>query len=97
MPIFYHYITLFLLSNYFSILLLSMEIKEGEKDMAIMVVMMATKGVLVAAFLSHDPYVSSSTMAQYLSSVNTAWNPSTTAHGHTHILCHHRHGHTDVI
>ena len=55
MLLFYLYINLFLLFNYYYSLIISTEIKEEVKDLAIMVVMMAAKGVWVVAFLSHGP------------------------------------------
>ena len=63
MLLFYLYITLFLLFNCYYSLITSMEIKEEEKELAIMVVTMAAKGVWVVTFLSHGPVLSSSTMA----------------------------------
>ena len=80
---------------YYSIIK-STEIKEGEKDLAIMVITTATKDSLVAAFLSHGPVLSSSTMAQHLFSAATTWCPSATTHSQTHILCHHIRGYINV-
>ena len=64
----------------------STEIKEGEKDLAIMVITTATQDILVATFLSRGSVLPSSTMAQYLFSVTTTWSPSTTTNSQTHIL-----------
>ena len=53
MLLLYLYINLCLLFNYYYFLIISTEIKEEVKELAIMVVMMAAKGVWVVAFLSH--------------------------------------------
>ena len=77
----------------------STKIKQGEKDLAIMVITTACKDGLVAAFLSDGPVLSSFTMTQHLFSATTAWSSFIMTHSQTHILCCHIriHGHTAVI
>ena len=55
MLLFYLYINLFLLFNYYYSLIISTEIKEEVQELAIMVVMLAAKGVLVVTFHTHSP------------------------------------------